>query len=102
MPDEHEEWSELAVGHALSSLDDADEATFLEHAASCETCRELEREFSETLADLALAAPTVLPPPSLKASIMAAIGDDESRGAAVIPIDRGRESAGARARKIPL
>ena len=102
MPDEHEEWSELAVGHALSSLDDADEATYLEHAASCKTCRELEREFSETLGDLALAAPTVLPPPSLKASIMAAIGDDESRGAAVIPIDRGRESAGARARKIPL
>ena len=88
MPDEHEEWSELAVGHALSSLDDADEAMYLEHAASCDTCRELEREFSETLADLALAAPTVAPPPSLKASIMAAIGDDDSRGAAVIPIDR--------------
>jgi len=102
MPDEHEEWSELAVGHAMSSLDDADEATYLEHAASCATCRELEREFSETLADLALAAPTVVPPPSLKASIMAALGEDESRSAAVIPIDSRRESVGARARKIPL
>jgi Anti-sigma-K factor rskA len=102
MPDEHEEWSELAVGHALSSLDDADEATYLEHAASCETCRELEREFSETLADLALAAPTVSPPASLKASIMAAISEDESRGAAVIPIDSHRDAVASRARKIPL
>jgi len=102
MPDEHEEWSELAVGHALSSLDDADEAMYLEHAASCETCRELEREFSETLADLALAAPTVAPPPSLKASIMAAISEDESRGAAVIPIDRHRDAVASRARRIPL
>jgi hypothetical protein len=102
MPDEHEEWSELAVGHALSSLDDADEAMYLEHAASCETCRELEHEFSETLADLALVAPKVAPPPSLKASIMAAIGDDESHRAAVIPIDRGGDSARSRARKIPL
>jgi anti-sigma-K factor RskA len=102
MPDEHEEWSELAVGHALSSLDDADEATYLEHAASCETCRELEREFSETLGDLALTAPAATPPPSLKASIMAAIADDEARGGAVIPIDRHRESVRSRARKIPL
>jgi hypothetical protein len=102
MPEEHEEWSELAVGHALSSLDDADEATYLEHAASCETCRELEREFSETLADLALAAPTVTPPPSLKASIMAAIDEDASRSAAVIPIDRNSDSVRSRARGIPL
>jgi Anti-sigma-K factor rskA len=100
-PDEHEEWSELAVGHALSSLDDTDEAMYLEHAASCEICRQLEREFSETLADLALATPAVLPPPSLKASIMSAIGGDESRVAAVIPIDRHGESVRRRTRNIP-
>jgi hypothetical protein len=101
MPDEHEEWSELAVGHALSSLDDADEATYLEHAASCETCRDVERGFSKTLADLALAAPAITPPPSLKASIMAAIGEDEARRVVVIPIDRHGDSIRSRARKIP-
>ena len=100
VPEEHEEWSELAVGHALSSLDDADEATYLEHAASCESCRELEREFSETLADLALVAPTVAPPPSLKASIMAAIGEDNSHSGVVIPIDRHADAGRPRARKI--
>ncbi len=88
VPEEHEEWSELAVGHVLSSLDDADEASYLEHAASCESCRELEREFSQTLADLALVAPTVAPPPSLKASIMAAIVEDKPHSGVVIPIDR--------------
>jgi hypothetical protein len=101
VPDEHEEWSELAVGHALSSLDDTDEAMYLEHAASCETCRQLEREFSETLADIALATPAVSPPPSLKASIMSAIGDD-SRGAVVIPIGRSSESERRRLRKFPV
>lgn len=102
MPEEHEDWSELAVGHALSSLDDADEAMYLEHAASCEICRELEREFSETLADLALAAPAVTPPASLKASIMSAIGADEAHRALVIPIDRQGESVRSRTRKLPL
>ena len=101
MPQEHEEWSELAVGHALSSLDDADEATYLEHAVSCETCRELEREFDETLAELALVTPAATPPPSLKASIMAAIADDESHRAMVIPIQRHGDSVRARAQKIP-
>ena len=101
VPEEHEEWSELAVGHVLSSLDDADEATYLEHAASCESCRELEREFSETLADLALVAPTVGPPPSLKASIMAAIGEEKSHRGVVIPIDRHADAGRPRARKIP-
>jgi hypothetical protein len=102
MPEEHEEWSELAVGHALSSLDDADEAMYLEHAATCETCRELEREFNETLADLALVTPAVTPPPSLKASIMAAITEDQAHRGAVIPIDRHSHSVRARARSIPL
>lgn len=101
MPDEHEEWTELAVGHALSSLDDGDEAMYLEHAASCDTCRELEREFSDTLADLASVTPTVAPPPALKASIMAAISADESHRAVVIPIDRHGDTARSRARKIP-
>jgi Anti-sigma-K factor rskA len=102
MPDEHEEWSELAVGHALSSLDETDEAMYLEHAATCETCRELEREFSETLADLALVTPALTPPPSLKSSIMAAIGEDETHGAAVIPIGRHSDAVGSRVRKMPM
>jgi hypothetical protein len=98
--DAHDEWSELAAGHALSSLDDSDEAMYLEHAASCETCRALEREFSAAIADLAFATAVGDPPPSLKASIMAAIGEEQAQQAVVIPIGR-RDSARSRTRKIP-
>lgn len=77
-PDDHEIWSELAAGHAMSSLDDADEAVYLQHAASCEVCRDLERDLSDVLADLAQVPTAVTPPVALKQSIMAAIRDDES------------------------
>jgi hypothetical protein len=77
-PDDHALWSELAAGHAMSSLDDADEAMYLHHAASCEVCRDLERDLSDVLADLAQVPAAVTPPPALKASIMAAVRDDDA------------------------
>ena len=85
-PDDHERWSELAAGFALSALDDADEATYIEHAVSCDTCRSLEQDFSELLADLALTTPAVTPPASLKASIMRAVAEDDGGRASVIPL----------------
>jgi hypothetical protein len=83
-PDDHELWSELAAGHAMSSLDDADEATYLQHAASCDVCRDLERDLSVVLADLAHVPAATTPPSALKASIMAAVRDDDA--GRVIPI----------------
>jgi Anti-sigma-K factor rskA, C-terminal len=88
----HERWTELAAGHVLSSLDDADEALYLQHAAQCPICQELEREFSGALSDLAQLPARVTPPPSLKASIMrAVIEDDELHTAPVVSIS-GRRS----------
>ena len=89
-PNEHELWAELAAGHAMSSLDDADEAMYIQHSASCEVCRDMERDLSLVLADLAHATPPVLPPPALKESIMAAVRDDDE-GGRVIPITGRRE-----------
>jgi hypothetical protein len=91
-PDDHELWAELAAGHALSSLDDADEAMYIQHSASCEVCRDLERELSYVLADVALATPPMAPPPALKESIMAAVRDDDEGRARVIPIAGRREA----------
>lgn len=85
-PDDHEGWSELAAGFALSALDEADEATYIEHAVSCDACRKLEQDFSEVIADLSLVTAAVTPPASLKASIMRAVLDDEADRAAVIPL----------------
>jgi hypothetical protein len=97
-PDDHEGWSELAAGFALSALDEADEATYIEHAVSCEACRKLEQDFSEVIADLSLITPAVTPPASLKASIMRAVLEDERDRAPVIPMTgrrRGSEHGGA-------
>jgi anti-sigma-K factor RskA len=90
-PDDHELWSELAAGHAMSSLDDADEAMYIQHSASCEVCREMERELSYVLADVARATPAITPPPALKESIMAAVREDDDVAARVIPIAGRRE-----------
>jgi hypothetical protein len=89
--DDHAAWSELAAGYAMSSLDDADEATYLQHAASCTTCRELEHDLSVVLADLAHATPAITPPASLKASIMRAIEEDDVHPRSTIPIDSHRQ-----------
>jgi predicted anti-sigma-YlaC factor YlaD len=89
--DDHEFWSELGAGHAMSSLDDADEAMYIQHSASCEVCREMERELSYVLADVARATPPIAPPPALKESIMAAVRADDDVAARVIPISGRRE-----------
>ncbi|MGH8890455.1 MAG: anti-sigma factor domain-containing protein [Acidothermaceae bacterium] len=86
--DDHERWAELAAGHVLSSLDEVDEAAYLEHSSHCESCRQLELDLSETLGELAQLPPQLAPPPSLRASIMkAVIEDDEKHTATVVPID---------------
>lgn len=90
-PSNHDVWAELAAGHALSALDDTDEAVYLEHAATCSTCRDLERDLSDVMAELAHLVPAVTPPASLKASIMQSIDEDASRTAPVIAI-AGRRS----------
>ncbi len=85
-PDDHDVWAELAAGHALSALDDTDEAGYLEHAATCSTCRDLERDLSDVMAELAHVVPAVAPPASLKASIMRSIDEEVSRTNPVIAI----------------
>lgn len=94
-PHDHDVWAELAAGHALSALDDADEAVYLEHATTCSICRDLERDLSEVMAELAQVVPPLTPPASLKASIMRSVNEDESRTAPVIPMAgrRSRRSA---------
>lgn len=49
MSEVHEHWEELAAGHALSALEPEEEAAFLAHLATCESC-------PEVLADHALVA----------------------------------------------
>jgi hypothetical protein len=76
--DAHRIWSELAAGYALSSLDEADEAVYLQHAAGCPDCEQLAADLADVVAELAFATPSVEPPASLKASIMRAVVEDDA------------------------
>jgi len=88
--EDHERWAELAAGHVLSSLDEADEAAYLEHSSHCDSCRQLERDLSDTIGELAQSVPPVVPPPSLRTAIMRAVNeDDEKHTAAVVSIGEG-------------
>jgi hypothetical protein len=82
--DDHELWSELSAGYVMSALDDADQASYLEHAANCPICRQLELDFTEVLADVAHATAAMVPPPALKASIMRAIAEDDANHASPV------------------
>ena len=77
--EDHERWSELAAGHALSALDEGDEAAYLEHASTCSVCARLERDFGAVVRDLSPLVAALTPPPELKQSIMRSIADDAER-----------------------
>jgi hypothetical protein len=68
-PEEHERVEELLAGYALRSLtgEDAAEADRLlsEHVPGCGSCRATLLAFSDTVADLALAAEPMTPPEPL-------------------------------------
>jgi hypothetical protein len=68
-PDEHERIEELLAGYALRALsgEDAAEADRLlsEHVPGCDRCRATLLAFTDTVADLGLAAPPLAPPETL-------------------------------------
>ena len=58
-PTAHEHWDELAAAYALHALDGAEETAFLDHLATCVTCRRSVDEHALVAAQLgALAAGT--------------------------------------------
>ena len=69
----------LAAGAALDDLTPAERAAYDAHRAGCPACRHLETELAGILADLALAAPGRVPPPSVLAGIRQAIRVDSDR-----------------------
>ena len=69
----------LAAGAVLDDLAPDERSTYDAHRASCLTCRRLEMDLDDVLADLALAAPDRLPPPVLLSDIRRAIRNDAGR-----------------------
>lgn len=64
----------LAAGAALDDLDPAERADYDRHLAGCTTCRSLAADLDEVVADLALVAPTIAPPSSLRGDVLAVLG----------------------------
>ncbi len=68
-PVNHSDYEELAAGFALGALEPDDEQAFHRHLEGCPSCRSSLREFEELTSSMALAAPQVEPPASLRAGI---------------------------------
>ncbi|BEP11992.1 hypothetical protein acdb102_03030 [Acidothermaceae bacterium B102] len=71
----HDEWEELAAGHALGALEPDDEQRYEAHLATCSECLQVLADTEAVMADLAYASEPAGPPPELKARLMSAIHD---------------------------
>ena len=67
---DHGALAELAAGAALDDLEPAERAALDAHLASCSSCQALVADLDEVLADLALAAPELQPPASLRGDVL--------------------------------
>lgn len=71
--DDHDRIEELLTGIALGGLDADDaslaERALIEHVPGCPACRSALDDFREVAGDLALVAPAVAPPETLRASL---------------------------------
>lgn len=82
----------LAAGAALDDLDVAERAEYDRHLTGCPACRMLAGDLDDVVADLALVAPTVEPPVSLRGDVLAAIRGRDAVGAAERPTLRALPS----------
>lgn len=105
-PDLHESFEELAVGHALGSLEPEDELVFLSHLSGCARCERAVAAHSETMAHLAYAADPAAPPASLWDAVRAGVESsdrasswpDQAPAAAVTDLSGVRRDRAARRR----
>jgi anti-sigma-K factor RskA len=76
----HEEYLELAAIYALGALEGEDRLRFEAHLASgCEACRDEILDSQDVLADLALGAPLVDPPASVRDRLFERVRRDSER-----------------------
>lgn len=70
---DHESLRLLAAGAALDDLDVAERADYDRHLAGCAACQGLAVDLDDVVTDLALVAPTLIPPHSLRDDVLAAL-----------------------------
>jgi anti-sigma-K factor RskA len=62
---------DLVAGYAVDALDDDERRAFEGHLATCERCRDELQALSAPVLALSLGAPSVVPPPALRARVLA-------------------------------
>lgn len=83
----HDTYTTLAAGYALGALDGEDRVVFESHLAEgCRECAGALRDAEETLTVLAREAPPVIPPASVKQSLLARVAAEQARRAPAVPV----------------
>ncbi len=99
--DEHEDYEELAAGHALGALEPQDEQRFLAHLPGCARCERALAEHLDTAAQLAYAAEPVDVPAGLLEGLRAQLqADARPPVAPVLPVG-DLAAARSRRRRLP-
>src|SRR3954462_4957661 len=70
---DHERWEDAAGSYVLNALPGAERAGYEAHLETCPACRAEVSELRVTVEALPVSAPPMLPPPALKARIMAEV-----------------------------
>jgi anti-sigma-K factor RskA len=69
----HEDWEDTAGAYVLNALPDDERRGFEAHLATCEACRVEVDQLAGAADALPVSAPAMVPPPELKARIMAEV-----------------------------
>jgi anti-sigma-K factor RskA len=95
----HEQWDDTAAAYVLRALPEDERAAFEAHLATCPECRAEVDELGGAAELLPASAPAMMPPPALKARIMAEVEREAALLAAAGPqADRPREPRSERRR----
>jgi anti-sigma-K factor RskA len=70
---DHERWEDAAGGYVLNALTEEETRDYEQHLASCPECRAEVNELRFAADALPVSPPPMLPPPALKARIMAEV-----------------------------
>jgi anti-sigma-K factor RskA len=73
MTTNHEHWDDAAGAYVLGALPDEERRGFEAHLATCEACRVEVDQLAGAADALPVSAPAMVPPPALKARIMAEV-----------------------------
>src|SRR5262249_52693033 len=69
----HEQWADTAGAYVLGALPDDERSGFEAHVTTCELCRSEIDDLAGAADALPVSAPAMVPPPELKARIMAEV-----------------------------